>query len=93
MSRSYQQRPSALLGLSNPIEAYYLDRGVMHFGSALEDALQRATNPNSGNKRAKPLSEAQRNQKTMETLSRWLGKEAVTRQYRDPAAQAKEDSA
>jgi hypothetical protein len=89
MARSYQQRPSTFLSLSNPIEAYYLDRAVMHFGSAVEDALQRATNPSSNGKKQKALSESQRNQNVKETLSRWLGNEAINRQYRDPAAQPK----
>lgn len=88
MARSYQQRPSSFLSLSSPIDAYYLDRAVMRFGSGLEDALHRATNPGGG-KNAKPLSETQKNQKIKETLNRWLGITAENQQYRDPAAQHK----
>jgi hypothetical protein len=62
----------------------------MHFGSGLEDALHQATNPSGGGKRAKQLTDTQRNQKIKETLSRWLGNKAADRKFRDPAARPKE---
>lgn len=62
----------------------------MHFGTGLEDALQRETAPTGSGKRAKQPTEAQRNQKIKQTLSRWLGNKAADQKYRDPAARPKE---
>jgi len=54
----------------------------MHFGSALEAALKKAT---SNGKRKKPMSEAQQNARVQATLVKWLGQESVQKRYRDPA--------
>lgn len=82
MSRSFHTRPSTLLSLCDPVEAYHLDRAVMHFGSSLESALEQAVKQG---KRKKPLSESQMRQKIDATLTRWLGTGAIEKKYRDPA--------
>lgn len=82
LAKAYQTRPSSMLRLFDPVECFYLDRSVMHFGSALEEALMRAVDQG---KRKKPLSEAMKNQKTQEVLNRWLGESAAPKRYRDPA--------
>jgi hypothetical protein len=55
----------------------------MHFGSSLDNALERAIQPGKGKK---PLSETQMNSKVQQTLAKWLGTEAVQKRYRDPMA-------
>jgi hypothetical protein len=81
MAKSYNTRPSIFLAISHPVDAYWLDRAVMHFGSALEAALEKCVA--QGNRR-KPMSEAQQRAKTEQTLARWRGADAVKRKFRDP---------
>lgn len=85
LAKAYQSRPSDLLGLPDKVAAYHLDRAVMHFGTQLDEALEKATEQG---KRKKPLSAAMRNQKIQETLNRWLGTKEKKR-YRDPMLKLK----
>lgn len=83
MSKAYQQRPSIFLGIRRSLDAYYLDRAVMHFGTALDAALEKAIAPGKGKRQ---MSEAQMNAKIQRVLVAWLGPDAVQKRYKDPMA-------
>lgn len=77
------------LAIRHPVDAYWLDRAVMHFGSALESALEKCV---AQGKRKKPMSEAQQHAKVEQTLARWLGADAVKRRFRDPMSRFNKES-
>lgn len=39
LSKSYRCRPSDLLNITHPVQAFYFDRAVWYFGTSLEGAL------------------------------------------------------
>lgn len=41
MSKAYSSRPSELLGIEDPFDAYKLDRAVWHFGTELSAELNK----------------------------------------------------
>lgn len=82
----FHQRPSALLGLvstgvpdHDAQRAFFLDRAVFLFGSALEEALEVAGE--------KSKTKKGREAKVAMELSKWLAEPGETRgRFRDPAA-------
>lgn len=75
MSTDWAVRPSQILGLSDDVAAFYLDRAVHHFGSSLEAALQEVQND------AKNTKEAQT--KTARVFAKWMQQK---QQFKNPLA-------
>lgn len=78
MSQSLRKSPSELLRISNPIHAYYFDKAVWRFGTAVEADLNAASE-----KSTKP---ATIKAKQAMIMAQWLGKgKDVKGMYKDPA--------
>jgi hypothetical protein len=79
MSQTYQVRPSELLGLTNKLHSYFLDRAVFRFGGAIDEDLEIATR--------NVKTDSQRAQKQQMVLRRWdVIEEGTKGRFRDPAA-------
>lgn len=75
MADKFRVRPSELLAIADPLTAYYLDRAVHTFGTAVVADIKEQT------KDAKTQSAADRTAAT--TLGKWLN--TTEKQFRDPA--------
>jgi hypothetical protein len=53
MAKGYNKSPSEILGISG-VEAYCLDRAVLHFGEAFDAAMEQAATPPRGQKKPNP---------------------------------------
>jgi hypothetical protein len=79
MAEAYHCRPSELLGISNKLHAYFLDRAVFYFGAAIDSDLEAST------RTAK--TDMQRQQKRNMVLNRWkVNAEGAKGRFRDPAS-------
>ena len=71
-------RPSVLLGIRCEVTAFYWDRTVYRFGTALEAALDKATEGKD--------SQMKIEQARSKVFREWIGDGAVgPKQFRDPA--------
>jgi len=79
MSEAYNTRPSVLMGISNRLYAYLLDRAVFYFGAAIDYDIDINT------RNAK--SEMQRQGKTQMVFNRWkIGAVKGQPRFKDPMA-------
>lgn len=82
MSQTYQKRPSEILGVDDPVYAYWIDRAVMYFGLSFEKDIEDATEDSKNAAQAKRIADG--------VLARWMDDEETTPQvekpkFRDPA--------
>lgn len=79
MSQSMSKRPSEILYLRSSLVAFYVDRAIWRFGSAIDAELSQAEN-NAKNEKA-AMS------KRLMILSKWIPESRNSKgMYRDPAA-------
>lgn len=76
MSQAFHARPSELLGVTNPVTAFYLDRAVHGIGAEIEGEMEMAVENVKSTKDAHRQSQA--------ILNKWLRSSGGAR-YRDPA--------
>lgn len=76
VSQAYNCRPSSLLGIEDPSDAFRLDRAVWYLGTELTGELNSVE--------GKTDKEVRRKQEMI--LRKWIPEAAETRQYADPAA-------
>lgn len=85
LAKTYNARPSELLGITDDgLAAYHLDECIWMFGRELDNALEKALQPERQGRKTKPLTPAQQHLRTMDVLEKWLGIKGL-KQYRDPA--------
>jgi hypothetical protein len=75
LARALRVRPSELLGVSDPLAAFSLDRAVIYWGSTVDEALQNAE-AEANNPKAAATKRAM-------VMNRYLG----IQKFRDPAAE------
>ena len=77
MAQKFQTIPSNLVGLTDPWDAYRFNRAVYHFGTELEEAM---------NKVPKGRNDKQTEIRRMRVLQKWIPEAASgEKQFRDPA--------
>ena len=81
MAKGYSKSPSEILGISG-VEAYHLDRAVLHFGEAFDAAMEQAATPPRGQKKDNP---GQRQAAIDKVRAEWLRDDSL-RQFRQPFA-------
>lgn len=79
LSKNYRCRPSDLLNITHPVQAFYLDRAVWTFGTSLEGALAECED---GKKKAPQIKAAKQR-----VLTRWL--ELGPQKFRAPEGPTK----
>ena len=80
MSKTYHSRPSELYGIQHPVQAFFFDRAVFTFGSAIENDLKEST------RKAKKQEQADRIRDRV--MAKWLGP-TTPGVYRDPHVERK----
>lgn len=82
MSKTYQCRPSEILGITNTGAAFHADRATMNFCTALENAMSAV------DKRKIKMSDVMKMAEKQKILDHWLGlvNEKDRGRFRDPAA-------
>ncbi len=80
MAKAYSCRPSQILEISG-IQAFNIDRAVMHFGEGFDSSLQAATDPGNGKVK---VSQAQIQGKVNKVYADWLDDDSY-RKFRDPS--------
>ena len=63
-AKAFGSRPSALLGVTDPLASFYFDRAVSTFGVSLEEAIREST---------EDKKEPVRSMNATMTMNRWLG--------------------
>lgn len=79
-AQAFNCLPSKLLGINNPTEAFFIDRGIWMFCSGIESEMDEAGN---NAKNAKQGSAAR-----YQILMKYLYPGEITGRFRDPAAGA-----
>lgn len=74
LAKATGRAPSEVLGITDEVAAFHLDRAVTYFGNTVENAIHEAVND------AKNKTEALR--KSTMTLNKYLG----IQRFRDPAS-------
>jgi hypothetical protein len=80
MSKTYHSRPSELYGISHPVQAFFFDRAVFTFGTAVENDLKEST------RKAKKQEQVDRIRDRV--MAKWLGP-TTPGVFRDPHAERK----
>jgi hypothetical protein len=76
-SQQFRCRPSEILGVTEQPAAFYFDRAVFTFGSALESELEKAGQSKGKSKK----TDSQIAMARQQIMARWLG----TQRFADPA--------
>lgn len=86
-SKTYKTKPSELMHIEDEVTAYYLDRAVFTFGTALEAELDKAGQTKGKQKK----SQTQVQMAKQMVLNRWLS-DPGEQKFADPAAMFNWDS-
>lgn len=85
-SQAFRTRPSELIGLEDPLIAYFLDRGTWFLGTYVEDRVDAAGRNAVKGVKNKKNAEALQNGARLRTLDKLLGggDSSVQRKFKDP---------
>jgi hypothetical protein len=79
MAQKYSTTPSELLDISHPVDAYYLNRAVWRFGTAMDQDVDTAVNK---------AKDKQKQDVANRTMAKWLGAD-TSGAYGDPMKSSK----
>lgn len=80
MCKAFHCRPSELYGIEHPVQAFFFDRGIYTFGTALEYDLNDSTRDTKNQKQTDRVRDR--------VIAKWMGPETPG-VYRDPQQERK----